>query len=220
MPPCPTSKYHLIPMSRENSRVSTPRVALARSLAGWKRSCVTATGSGSQIFSAPIWSRMILPAGGMVRSWPIAKSTLASTRSPGRTLSRPAPRARIFSVIVMPMYSLIPQPLCDGVTAFAGGQVAAQIARALARANGRFDRTLDRFRHVCMTQVFHHHRSAQDRSDRVDEPAARDVRSGAVDRLEEPALRLGIAVPRGRYTHAAVELGRPVGRGVPQHVCP
>src|SRR5256885_10498731 len=44
---------------------------------------------------------MILPAGGMVRSWPIAKSTLARMRSPGRTLSRPAPRARIFSVIVM-----------------------------------------------------------------------------------------------------------------------
>ena len=103
MPPCPTSKYHLIPISRENSRVRRPRVALAASLAGWKWSCVTATRSGSQIFSAPICSRMILPAGGMVRSWPIAKSTLASKRSPGRTLSRPAPRARIFSVMVMPI---------------------------------------------------------------------------------------------------------------------
>src|SRR5260370_1795443 len=214
MPPCPTSKYHLIPMSRENSRVSTPRVALARSLAGWKRSCVTATRSGSQIFSAPICSRMILPAGGMVRSWPIAKSTLASTRSPGRTLSRPAPRARIFSVIVMPMYSLISQPLRDGVTTFAGGQVAAQIARALARANGRFDRPMARFRHVCMTQVFHHHRSAQDRSDRVDEPAARDVGSSAVDRLEEPALRLGIDVPRRSYSHAADELSGQVRQDV------
>src|SRR6266550_2372306 len=44
---------------------------------------------------------MIFPAGGMVRSWPMAKSTLARTKSPGRKLSRPAPRARIFSVIVM-----------------------------------------------------------------------------------------------------------------------
>src|SRR5207244_1589301 len=91
MPPCPTSKYHLIPISCENSRVSRPRVALAASFAGWKWSCVTATRSGSQIFSAPICSRMILPAGGMVRSCPIAKSTLASTRSPGLTLSRPDP---------------------------------------------------------------------------------------------------------------------------------
>src|ERR1700674_258195 len=218
MPPWPTSKYHLIPMSRENSRVSRPRVALAASLAGWKWSWVTATRSGSQILSAPICSRMILPAGGMVRSWPIAKSTLARTRSPGRTLSRPAPRARIFSVIVMPICVLIPQPFRDGVTALTCRQVAAQIARALARANGRFDRTLDRFRHFRMTQVFHHHRSAQDRPDRVDQPAACDVRGGSVHRLEQPSLRLGIDVARGGYPHASDALRRQVGEAVAEQL--
>src|SRR5487761_235261 len=218
IPPCPTSKYHLMPMSRENSRVSRPSVALAASLAGWKWSCVTATRSGSQIFSAPICSRMIFPAGGMVRSWPIAKSTLASTRSPGRTLSRPAPRARIFSVIVMPIYLLILQPFGDCVTTFTCGQVAAQIARALARANGRFDRTVDRFRHVRMTQVFHHHRSAENCPDRVDQPAARDVWVGAVHGFEEPALRLGVDVARGGYPHPADELRGQVGQDVAEQV--
>src|ERR1700674_5865471 len=218
MPPCPTSKYHLIPICCENSRVSLPSVALAASFAGWKWSCVTATRSGSQIFSAPICSRMILPAGGIVRSWPIAKSTLASTRSPGRTLSRPAPRARIFSVIVIPICQLILQPFRDRVTAFTCLQVAAQIAGALARANGRFDRTLDRFRHVRMTQVFHHHRSAQDRPDRVYEAAARDVRRGAVHWLEQPALRLGVDVPRGRDPHASDELRRQIGQDVAEQV--
>src|SRR5438876_8769744 len=108
---------------------------------------------------------MIFPAGGMVRSWPMAKSTLARTRSPGRTLSRPAPRARIFSVIVMPIgVSLIPQSLRYSVANFVGRHVAAQVARALARAQRRFDRTLDRARHLVVTQVSHHHRSAQNRS--------------------------------------------------------
>src|SRR5207237_1226680 len=153
MPPCPTSKYHLMPISCENSRVSRPRVALAASFAGWKWSCVTATRSGSQIFSAPICSRMIFPAGGMVRSCPIAKSTLASTRSPGLTLSRPAPRARIFSVIVMPICLLVLQPLHHGVACLRGGQAATQVAGAFARADCRFDRTLDRVGHFSMTQL-------------------------------------------------------------------
>src|SRR5712691_1138192 len=214
MPPCPTSKYHLTPMSRENSRVSRPRVALAASLAGWKWSCVTATRSGSQIFSAPICSRMILPAGGMVRSWPIAKSTLASTRSPGRTLSRPAPRARIFSVIVMPLIASVPQPFRDRVATFTCRQVSTEVARALARADGRFDRTLDRVCHVLVTQVSDHHRCAQDRPDRVDDPAAGDVRSGSVDRLEEASPGFRIDVSRWCDAHPADQLGGEVGKDV------
>src|SRR4029077_15123212 len=191
-------------MSRENSRVSRPRVALAASLAGWKWSCVTATRSGSQIFSAPICSRMIFPAGGIVRSWPIAKSTLARTRSPGRTLSRPAPRARIFSVIVMPIASVL-QPVCHSVPDLARRKAAAEIARAVARADGRFDRTLDRVSHVRVTQVFHHHRGAQNRPDRVDQPLARDVGGGAVNRLEESAPGLGVDVAGRRHPPPADE---------------
>ena len=79
------------------------------SLAGWKWSWTTATRSVSQTFWAPICSRMILPAGGIVRSWPIAKSILASSRSPGLTESRPAARARIFSLIVMPIVCQSPR---------------------------------------------------------------------------------------------------------------
>src|SRR5713101_2206283 len=188
MPPCPTSKYHLTPIWWENSRVSRPSVALAASLAGWKWSCVTATRSGSQIFSAPICSRMILPAGGMVRSCPIAKSTFASTRSPGRTESRPAPRARIFSVIVMPI-CLVLEPLHHHVAGLGGGQVPAHIARALTRANGRFDRTLDRLCHFVMTQVLDHHTGAQDGPDRVHDALAADQLGGEVaeDVAEEVA---------------------------------
>src|SRR5256885_1805887 len=195
MPPCPTSKYHLIPISRENSRVRRPRVALAASLAGWKWSCVPATRWGSKIFSAPSGSRMTLPAGGIVRSWPIAKSTFARTRSPGRTLSRPAPRARIFSVIVMPISVSILEPSRHRIADFAGRETAAEIARALARTDGRFDRTLDRASHVCMTQVFHHHRGAQNRPDRVHQPATSNVRRGAVDGLEQsfPGFRVDVA---------------------------
>src|SRR5438105_11822267 len=185
MPPCPTSKYHLMPMSCENSRVRRPRVALAASFAGWKWSCVTATRSGSQIFSAPICSRMIFPAGGIVRSCPIAKSTLASTRSPGLTLSRPAPRARIFSVIVMAISVLVLEPFHHGLACLRCGQAAAQVARALARADGRFDRTLDRVCHFFMIQVSDHHTGAQNGSDRVDEVLAADVGPGAVHGLEE-----------------------------------
>src|SRR6266571_102746 len=99
-----------MPISRANSRVMRPRPALAMSLAGWKWSCTTATRSTSQTFWAPICSRMILPAGGMVRSWPIAKSILASSRSPGWTESRRLARARIFSLIVMPI-AVSPQGL-------------------------------------------------------------------------------------------------------------
>src|SRR6476659_1204707 len=99
---------------------------------------------------------MIRPAGGIVRSWPIAKSTLASTRSPGRTLSRPAPRARIFSVIVMPTGDLILEPLGHRIPTFRGRQAAAEITRALACADGRLDRTLDRVCHLFMTQVSTH----------------------------------------------------------------
>src|ERR1700694_2885937 len=219
MPPWPTSKYHLMPMSWENSRVSRPRVALAASFAGWKWSWVTAPRSGSQIFSAPICSRMILPAGGMVRSWPIAKSTLASTRSPGRTLSRPAPRARIFSVIVMPIAGfLVLQPFCDGVSTFTCRQVSAEIARALSRANGRFDRTLNRVCHFVVTQVCHQHRSAEDRTDRVGKSAAGDVWRRAVHRFEQAPLGLGIDVSRRSDAHAADELRRQVGENVAKQV--
>src|SRR5438132_1715823 len=40
----------------------------------------------------------------------MAKSILARIRSPGRTLSRPLARARIFSVIVMPMQPFLSSP--------------------------------------------------------------------------------------------------------------
>src|SRR3989454_10701840 len=120
---------------------------------------------------------MILPAGGMVRSWPIAKSTFASTRSPGLTLPRPAPRARIFSVIVIAI-GLVPQPFHDGVPRLGRREVASDIARALASAYGGFDRTLDRVCHIGNTQVSHHHSRAQNRPDRVDE--ALPAMSGAV----------------------------------------
>src|SRR6266581_4442990 len=206
MPTCPTSKYHLITTSRENSRVSLPRVALAASFAGWKWSCVTATRSGSQIFSAPICSLMSFPAGGMVRSWPIAKSTFASTRSPGRTESRPAPRARIFSVIVMPMF-LVPEPPHDSITGLGGGKVPADVARALTGASGRFDRTLDRLCHFVMTQVLDHHTGAQDGPNRVHEALASDVRRCAVDGLEQAATGLRIDVGGRGDAHATDQLG-------------
>src|SRR6266571_4720635 len=217
MPPCPTSKYHLMPIWCENSRVSRPSVALAASLAGWKWSCVTATRSGSQIFSSPICSLMIFPSGGMVRSWPIAKSTFASTRSPGRTESRPAPRARIFSVIVMPMF-LVPEPPHDSITGLGGGKVPADVARALTGANGRFDRTLDRFCHFVMTQVLDHHTGAQDGPDRVHEALAGDVRRGPVDGLEQAPTGLRVDVGGRRDAHTSHELGGEVAEDVAEEV--
>src|SRR6266576_674668 len=219
MPPCPTSKYHLMPIWCENSRVSRPSVALAASFAGWKWSCVTATRSGSQIFSAPICSRMIFPAGGMVRSCPIAKSTLARTRSPGRTLSRPAPRARIFSVIVMPIDPfLVLEPSRHRIADFPGRQAAAEIAGAVPRADGRFDRTLDRASHIGMTQVSHHHRCAQNRPDRVDDPPTGDIRRRSVHRLEQPASGLRVDVAGRGDSHPTDELGRQVGKDVAEEV--
>src|SRR5450759_5486726 len=161
---------------------------------------------------------MILPAGGIVRSCPIAKSTLARTRSPGRTLSRPAPRARIFSVIVIPTGKSVPQPFRDPVAALTGRQVATKITRTVSRADGGFDRTLDRCRHVRMAQVFNHHRSAQNGPDRIDDPAARDVRSGAVHRLEQAAPRSRVDVCRRRYPHAADQLSGQVGKDVAKQV--
>src|SRR5260221_4472488 len=136
MPPSPTSKYHLIPISRAQSRVVLPSAAEAVSLAGWKWSWTTARRSGSQTLVAPICSRMILEAGGMVRSWPIAKSTRARIRSPGLTDSLPLARARIFSVmfIGIPLNPL--QVLDHGVAGLGGGQVAADVAGALAGAGG------------------------------------------------------------------------------------
>jgi len=53
-------------VARELARHAT-EAALAASLAGWKWSCTTAMRLGSHTRWAPIWSRMILPAGGMVR---------------------------------------------------------------------------------------------------------------------------------------------------------
>src|SRR2546430_5993246 len=209
MPPCPTSKYHLMPISCENSRVSRPSVALAASFAGWKWSWVTATRSGSQIFSAPICSRMIFPAGGMVRSCPIAKSTLARTRSPGRTLSRPAPRARTFSVIVIPIGAfLILQPSRHRIADFLRRQAAIEVARAVARTDGRFDRTLDRVGHIRLTQVSNHHRCAQNRPDRVDDASARAAGGWAVHRFRKPPARLLGDAAGGGDAQPADDLGR------------
>src|SRR2546422_4502330 len=217
MPPCPTSKYHLMPIWCENSRVRRPRVALAASFAGWKWSCVTATRSGSQIFSAPICSRMILPAGGIVRSWPIAKSTFARTRSPGLTLSRPAPRARIFSVIVIAI-GLVPQPFYDGVPRLGRREVASDVARALASAYGGFARPLDRVCHIGNTQVSHHHSRAQNRPDRVDEALPGDVGRRPVDGLEQAASGRWIDVGGRRDAHPADQLSRQVGQDVAEQV--
>src|SRR5207248_6749368 len=84
--------------------------------------------------------------------------------------------------------------------------------------DGRLDRTLDRVCHVRVTQVSHHHRSAENGADRVHDAAARDVRRGAVHRLEETAFGLGIDVARGRYAHPADELSREVGQDVAEEV--
>src|SRR5260370_32888313 len=102
----------------------------------------------------------------MGRSWPIAKSTLARIRSPGRTLSRPLPRAMIFSVIVMPILCLVLQPLDERVAGLRRGEVPADSVRALADADRCFDRTVRRGCDGRRDQVSHHHMRAPNRTDR------------------------------------------------------
>src|SRR5581483_4574676 len=219
MPPWPTSKYHLMPSSCANSRVSLPRPADAMSLAGWKWSWVMAMRSRSQTSWAPICSRMILPAGGIVRSWPIAKSTLASTRSPGRTDSRPEARARIFSDIVMPIAESISlQPSNHRVTGFGRRKRSAQVSRAVTRAHRRRGRVLDPLRRLGETEVLDHHSPAENGPQRVDHALAGEVGRAAVDGLVEAEAGLGVDVGAGRDAHAADQHRGEVGQDVAEQV--
>ena len=72
------------------------------SLLGVKWSGTRAMRAGSKTFVNPAFSNSAMPSGA-VMSLASARSTLASMMSPALTVSRPAARARIFSVIVCPI---------------------------------------------------------------------------------------------------------------------
>src|SRR3984957_9867608 len=96
MPCRPTSKNFPIPNCRANSRAVTPAFASATVGAGTAWSMMIAVRPGSAIFTG---SGQFVN----IRSISTFMSTRHTTVSPALTRSRPDARARIFSIMVMPM---------------------------------------------------------------------------------------------------------------------
>lgn len=103
MPTRPTSQKFLMPWRLANSRMSFAWAAALMSLLGVKWSGTRAIFDGSKTLVKPAFSNSAMPIGA-VTSLARARSTRASTMSPGLTASRPAARASIFSTIVCPIY--------------------------------------------------------------------------------------------------------------------
>src|SRR4051812_15920915 len=95
-----------MPQERAHSRTDCESCAVMMSLLGvkWDMTIVTRAGSFTRLQQRALKTGI---ASDVDSSFPMQRSTLAMTISPGRTLALPDARARIFSVAVILVIELI-----------------------------------------------------------------------------------------------------------------